>query len=256
LNPFFGCTKISPGCNECYAELMAARLKEMGQPYYREVIERGHWSGDFNVNLDVMNKALHWVKPRMIFINSMSDTFHEYFLFEWIDKIIDVIKQTPRHTYLILTKRPERMLEYFTVHAPEKLPNLWIGVTAENQEQASKRIPILIKIPAAKRFVSIEPMLESIDLTGYYFTHSNGSYAFKNVPESGRTKWIDLLDWVICGCESGPRRRTMDIEWVRYLKNQCVRSNVPFFFKQKYIGGKKIKMPMLDDQIWDQYPEP
>jgi len=257
-NPVNGCTKISEGCKECYAEKLARRLKAMGIDNYQKTInEKGNWSGDISWSIKILNKPFQWEKPRMIFVCSMGDLFHEAVPTRLLMSIFEVIEDCPQHTFLLLTKRPENALaaaeslrfkDYFD------LPNIWMGVTAENQAMADKRIPILLKIPAAKRFVSIEPMLEPVDLTS--IKGNAGSYyqvlePILNCGDSNRP----ALDWVIAGCESGTKRRPMDIQWVRDLKNQCVAASVPFFFKQKYIGNKKISMPMLDDQIWDQYPQ-
>ena len=272
INPFFGCTKVSPGCDLCYAEKMAVRLQAMQSLNYQGITTRGHWNGNHGVDFDVLDKIWKWKEPRMIFINSMSDTFHEWFDFEMIDKIIDVIRYTPQHIYLILTKRPERMLDYFSTHVPEKylmdngniLDNLWLGVTAENQEQADKRIPVLLDIPAAKRFVSIEPMLGPVSFTldidplkwGGMTRRSTLSGAVFNLL-SGKisTNPLNSLDWVICGSESGPGRRPFEEDWARSLRDYCSLAEVPFFYKQRYIGNKKFSMPLLDGKVWDQIPE-
>lgn len=283
LNPFFGCTKVSPGCNSCYAEVMAKRLKGMGQSNYREVIENGHWSGDFNYDPDVMVKAYKWKKPRMIFVNSMSDTFHEYFSRQWILQIMNVVAMNPQHTFLILTKRAERMYGYFEgLEISSPLPNLWLGVTVENQEQANERVPYLLATPAAKRFVSVEPMLGKIDLINVWDHH----YRLFSLKQLG------FIDWVICGGESGPKARPMHPEWVRFLQIQCKVASTPFFFKQwgewlpsydfgarldefterfpgdrilrrkhvfedgqvMYRVGKKAAGAMLDGQLYKEYP--
>ncbi|HEG43767.1 MAG TPA: DUF5131 family protein [Phycisphaerales bacterium] len=226
-NPIVGCSKVSSGCDNCYAERMAYRLAHMGLEGYAYVThEKGGWNGKIyrKFSGDVINKPLHWRKPRMIFVSSMGDLFHENVPFEWVLKIIGIAIVTPWHTYQILTKRPERMLEFFDywpkgwflreamkftsfsgeffaldsikhlvtdkqvskandywIHnydqsrrgkldgpVPFPTPNLWLGVTAENQEQADFRIPKLLEIPAAVRFVSIEPMLAEIDFDQIY----------------------------------------------------------------------------------------
>jgi protein gp37 len=270
-NPIIGCTKVSPGCDHCYAEKMATRLASMNVSLYKEVIKNGHWNGKIWHNISMFEKPFAWKKPRTVFVCSMSDIFHEKVEFVTIDHIIDVIRWTPKHTYIILTKRPERMNEYFSTHVPEKyltdngniLDNLWLGVTAENQEQADKRIPILLNIPAAKRFVSIEPMLGPVSLTLDIDPLKWGGMTRRNVlsgaisnPLIGRigTTPVNSLDWVICGSESGPGRRPFEEDWARSLRDFCRLAEVPFFYKQRYIGNKKFSMPLLDGRVWDQIP--
>lgn len=267
-NPINGCTKVSEGCKHCYAEKLANRLKAMGIEGYRHTTNpEGQWSGAITYNINLIKKPLHWEKPRMIFVCSMGDLFHAGVATLLLMKIFEIIEDCPQHTFLILTKRPENALaaaeslrfkDYFD------LPNIWMGVTAENQAMAEERIPILLKIPAAKRFVSIEPMLGPVNLeieidplkwAGYTKRNLLSGQLLNPYKNSYSATPSDKLDWVIAGCESGTTRRPMDIQWVRDLKDQCVAANVPFFFKQKYIGNKKITMPMLDDQIWDQYPQ-
>lgn len=255
-NPVSGCDKISAGCANCYAEKMAKRLQAMGTKGYKN---------GFKVTLhpDRLSEPTNRKKPTMYFVCSMGDLFHDDVPFEFIDKILHTIIQTPQHTFQILTKRPERMQEYFNSFysamelcdrefAPYKwwdylidgvIPNLWLGVTAENQEQADNRIPILLGIPATKRFVSIEPMLSKIDLTKLEKDMSDGTYygykmngltgiGYEYIPESScEQKWAKL-DWVICGGETGANARPLHPNWVRSLRDQCQEANVPFFFKQ------------------------
>lgn len=254
-----GCTKVSPGCKNCYAEKMSRRLAAMGQDKYKQVIDSdGRFNGKTVVTASEYMKPNKWKASRMIFVNSMSDTFHESVTITDLYNMFDQIQANPQHIFLILTKRPDIMFDAYNRKSLKNyfgMPNVWLGVTVENQEMAQKRIPILLKVPAAKRFVSIEPMLGPVDLLKYYFTLANGTYAFKGVPVSDRTKWIDLLDWVICGSESGPARRPFNEDWARSLRDQCIRASVPFFFKQRYIGNQKFSMPLLDGKIWDQIPE-
>lgn len=256
-NPIVGCTKVSPGCQNCYAEKMAGRLAGMGQKSYMEVVEwddhpedtrpMQQWNGKTHLVESALKKPLHWKKPRTIFACSMGDLFHESVPFEWIDEVMDIITRCQHHTFLILTKRPEIMSEYISKYKDYSFQfyNVWLEVTAENQEQADKRIPILLGIQAAKRVVSIEPMLGPVD--------------FAKVPMMRSTK-LDIimqrtsLDWVICGSESGSGRRECDEDWVRSLRDQCVNANVPFFLKQLHRGGKKIALPDLDGKEWRERP--
>ncbi len=254
-NPVVGCSKVSPGCNNCYAERMAKRLCAMGQENYFPVVNPGGWTGKTHLVESALSKPLHWKKPRTIFVCSMGDLFHESISFNDILEVMYIIHRCPQHTFLFLTKRPQRMHEFFTDWIPnpfwihiDNMQNVWLGVTAENQEQADKRIPILLQIPAAKRFVSIEPMLGPIDLKTEWIEDELQAFG------GNGANYFNSLGWVICGAESGPNRRDMSLCWVDSLKDQCVNAGVSFFFKQMYQGNKKIKMPELDGQIWNQTP--
>lgn len=205
-NPITGCTPISEGCKHCYAGRMAKRLK--GRYGYPE--DDPFKPG--TAHHDKFREPLHWKKPRRIFVCSMGDLFHEAVPYHLIDGVFQIIRACERHTFMVLTKRPDRMLEWADSTNARwddllgNLKNLWVGVTAENQKQADYRIPILLKIPAAIRFVSVEPILEPVAIP-------NG------------------LDWVICGKETGPGARAMEIGWATSLYNQCVEAGIPFFFK-------------------------
>ena len=231
-NPLSGCTKISDGCKNCYAEKMANRLKAMGA--------KGYENG-FAVTLhpDRLDEPLKRKKPTMYFVCSMGDLFHEDVPSEFIRKVWIIMIEARQHTFQVLTKRPDRMAEFLKTHAPVRamtgetygkdfLPkNIWIGVTAENQEQADKRIPILLDTPAAVRFVSIEPMLGEINLQKLHRKMVNGAPAYPcNEP------YLFDLDWVIVGGETGTNARPMHPDWVRSIQKQCEESKVPFFFKQ------------------------
>ena len=248
-NPIVGCSKVSAGCENCYAEVMGRRLKgialakvgPMSIWKYAKVITDGKWNGTTYMSEVEIMKPNDWKTPRMIFVCSMGDLFHESVPFKSIYKVIDQAVYHPEHLFIILTKRPERMAEYFKeypigigfTNAP--LNNIWLGVTAEKQEQANIRIRILLKIPAAKRFVSVEPMLGAVDLTRIKQFNGEGEHIasyqvlepIKNCGDSNRP----ALDWVICGGESGPKARPMHPNWVRSLRDQCKGENVPFFFK-------------------------
>ena len=254
-NPITGCTKISPGCNNCYAERMSKRLAgRCGYPA----------DDPFKVTLhpERLHQPLRWRKPSKIFVCSMADLFHDDVPFEFMQRVLWVIWHSHihnfGHTFMILTKRPERMQQFFSskiyadsansYHLPQ---NLWLGVTAENQEQADKRIPILLQIPAAVRFVSVEPMLSAIKMDFGWLGRGPGVWLHRD-----QRGWLGGIDWVIAGCESGPRRRPADIQWFRSLRDQCIRENTPFFLKQmdnRY--GSLDKMPILDGQSWNQFPE-
>ena len=272
-NPIVGCSKISPGCKNCYAERMAKRLKAMGRPEYQEVVDENGWTGKTVFVKERLKIPYGWKKAQKIFVGSMTDLFHESVPDEWLNAVFHMIEENPQHIFQILTKRPENALEYLKYKTAgfATLPNLWLGVTAENQEMADKRIPILLQIPSAVRFVSIEPMLGEIDLRAYIH---GGLFA------DPREIWrfYSPLDWVICGGESGPGARPIQIhpEWVRGLRDQCQGAGVPFFFKQwgkwgfaergeKYhdwrddIGFRKIGKQkagrILDGRTWDEFPD-
>jgi len=221
-NPVTGCTKISPGCAHCYAERMARRLQAMGQPNY---------ANGFRVSLHehVLELPLHWKRPRMIFVNSMSDLFHHEVPLEFIEKVFEVMKQATHHQFQVLTKRSERLCQLSPRLAwPE---NVWMGVSVENADYLF-RIDHLRLTGAAVKFVSFEPLLGPVgncDLRG--------------------------IDWVIVGGESGPKARPMCPEWVRQIRARCLAANVPFFFKQWGGVFRKRNGRSLDGRTWEQWPK-
>jgi protein gp37 len=221
-NPVTGCTKISDGCKHCYAATMAKRLHAMGNPRY---------ANGFNVtlHLDLIETPLGWKKPRRIFVNSMSDLFHQDIPFEFIQKIFQTMEKASWHTFQILTKRSERLVEL----APRLpwSPNVWMGVSVEN-EKVVHRIDDLRNVPANIRFLSCEPLLgplENLNLEG--------------------------IHWVIVGGESGPGARPMKAEWVRSIRDQCREQQVAFFFKQWGGVQKHRTGRILDEQTYDEYPK-
>ena len=229
-NPTAGCTKISAGCKNCYAETMAIRLKAIGV--------RGYENGfQFSIVPERLNEPLKRKKPTVYFVNSMSDLFHRDMLNDYLDKIFEVIRKTPYHTYQILTKRADKMFEYFkNKEVPE---NIWLGVTVENKKDGLPRIDFLRQLKASVLFLSIEPLLEDL-----------GKINLTNI------------DWVIVGGESGPKARPMDKEWVVNIKKQCNENNIAFFFKQwgtwgadKVKRNKKLNGKELDGKIWQEYPK-
>jgi protein gp37 len=229
-NPITGCTPAgSPGCDNCYAKRMAQRLKG----------RYGYLKDDpFKVTFhpDRLDQPLRWKKPRRIFVVSMGDLFHEDVEWNWQYKIFEIMLINQEHTYLILTKRPKRMKKvlldiwfHLGRNYPESKPdfplrNIWLGITAENQQEADKRIPILLQIPATVRFVSIEPMLSEIKLWDHNIDECPTYYDGCNCKEG--------INWVIVGGESGPGARPMNPGWVRSIRDQCQGAGVPFFFKQ------------------------
>lgn len=241
-NVVTGCTKVSSGCKHCYAERMSKRLAgRFGYPV----------DNPFQVTLhpDKLLDPFKWKKSKRVFVCSMGDLFHEDVSFDFIDQVFAVMQKLIHHQFMVLTKRPERMKAYYDHLEGENrfiylesayrhldmdppgstmfpFPNIWLGVSAENQETADQRIPILLSIPAAKRFVSCEPLLGPVDLWSARYINPNGSIT------GAVTHWTGGLDWVIVGGESGPGARPMNPEWVRSIRDDCLAANVPFFFKQ------------------------
>lgn len=235
-NPVTGCNKISAGCKNCYAEGIANRF----------------WKDrkftDVQCHPERLNQPLSWKKPSMIFVNSMSDLFHEKVPFEFVDRVWETMFASERHTYQILTKRPARMLEYFQYSLELckrnsgkediyeiPLPNVWLGVSIENQKAADERIPLLLQTPAAIRFLSIEPMLEEINLESYLCPKVIG------YSENNNTTTEAEISWIILGSESGSKRRPCKIEWVESIVEQCKQANVPVFVKQISIKNEVVK---------------
>jgi len=222
-NPVTGCTKISPGCKNCYAERLAVRLRAMGNQRYRN---------GFSVTLhhDLLDLPLKWSRPRRIFVNSMSDLFHEAVPDDFIYQVFEAMKRADWHVFQILTKRSHRLAALAA--GLSWAPNIWQGVSVENARQIS-RIRDLQTVGAAVRFLSVEPLLGPIH----------------HLP-------LDGVHWVIVGGESGPGRRAMEPAWAREIRDQCVRAGVPFFFKQW--GGRTPKAAgrVLDLRTWDEMPTP
>ena len=220
-NPVTGCTKISPGCKNCYAERMAHRLKRMGQVRYRN---------GFAVTLQpsALSEPYRWRTPKLIFVNSMSDLFHENVPLEYLLAVFKVMKECPHHQFQILTKRSDRLK--LLGSELEWLPNIWMGVSVENEKYAF-RATDLRAIPAFIRFLSIEPLLGPID----------------NLDLKG-------IQWVIVGGESGPGARHMKIEWVKRIRDLCRVQNVAFFFKQWGGTCKSKTGRLLDGKEWNEMP--
>lgn len=220
-NPVTGCTKLSDGCKNCYAERMAKRLLAMGHPNYRN---------GFNVSCHehALELPLSWRKPKMVFANSMSDLFHKKVPFPFIKKVYQTMNKARWHCFQVLTKRSDRMAKIST--NLNWTPNIWMGVTVENSDYKN-RILDLYATPAAVKFLSLEPLLGPMP----------------DIPLKG-------IDWVIVGGESGPGAREMKKEWAAEVRDQCISANVPFFFKQWGGINKKKAGRMLDNRLWDQMP--
>jgi protein gp37 len=288
-NPVVGCSIVSPGCTNCYAMKMAARIEAMGnQPRYagttKKVNGNGVWTGKLAQAPDsALLAPLRRKKPTTYFVNSMSDLFHESAPNAWIDRVFAVMALAPQHTFQVLTKRAERMREYITAQgrfddvlkARDNLvaswdstigynwppQNVWLGVSCERQQEADERIPLLLQTPAAVRFISAEPLLGPIDLTrcGNHYTGSGPLHLWRAGGEQLWRKQFMMpppeIDWVIAGAESGHGARECNIEWVRGIKDQCIAAGVAFFWKQHAKNGKKIRTPELDGRKWIEMPE-
>jgi protein gp37 len=222
-NPVTGCNKVSQGCKNCYAEVMHKRLMGMYPGKYSKPFNEG-----VELHEDELMKPYSW-KPSLIFVNSMSDLFHDDVPFDFIKRVFSVIHEKRTHTFQILTKRAKRMYDFFewldNSDVMVNFPNLWIGVSVEDQQTANERIPFLVASRAGHKFLSIEPLLGPIDLASTIYP------TFVD-----RMKFLGFLKneigWVIVGGESGHKARPMDPDWVAQLKSQCEIINVPFFFKQ------------------------
>lgn len=228
-NPVVGCTKVSPGCKNCYAEAMAVRLKAMRTPGYENGFK-------LTVLPDRLDDPLNRKKPTVYFVNSMSDLFHEEVSFDFIDSVFETINKAKQHQFQILTKRAERLAEYFANRIPPN--NAWIGVSVEDKKYGVDRIDYLRMVPAQIRFLSVEPLLEDIGELDLHDIH-----------------------WVIVGGESGPNARPMQIEWVESIRDQCDEAGVAFFFKQWGGWGadgkrraKKANGRELHGRTWDEMP--
>ncbi|MFV0330418.1 MAG: phage Gp37/Gp68 family protein [Dysgonomonas sp.] len=227
-NPITGCSKISSGCKNCYAETMSIRLKAMGTTKYADGFQ-------LTLHEECLNEPLAWKKPHVIFVCSMSDIFHEKVPFSFVDKILKVIEQTPQHNYQILTKRANRMNEYFL---NKKIPNnVWLGVTVD-VSSSKERIDSIRNIEASIKFLSCEPLLEDL-----------GELNLNNI------------DWVIVGGESGSKARPMEKKWVLSIKMQCEQSGSAFFFKQWGTWGgdgikrnKKANGKLINGKVYQEMP--
>jgi protein gp37 len=231
-NPVAGCTILTAGCTNCYAMRMAARLEAMGQEKYRGLTRksggRAKWTGKVKLDEGALAIPVKWSKPRRVFVNSMSDLFHSDVPADFIASVWKVMAETPRHTYQILTKRPDRMVEIIPGLA--KLPNVWLGTSVEDG-RVLHRIDELRRVPAAVRFISFEPLIGSVAAAALTDIH-----------------------WAIVGGESGPKSRHMDPAWVGEIEAMCRRAGTAFFFKQWGGKNKKAAGRMLNGRTYDEMP--
>ncbi len=304
-NPIVGCSVISPGCTNCYAMSMAARLEKMKLQQYMGTTVPSKagpvWTGRLNIASEqVLTKPLRWSKPRAIFVNSMGDLFHEDVLEDWVARIFAIMALCPQHIFIVLTKRSERMRsllseksdgwllgdssrpgtlcheiystgfkiqrELFPDRAPAEkgreldrkwpLPNVWLGVSVEDQVRANERIPDLLTTPASRRFLSCEPLLAPVDLRDI----DDGSYGIDALSGEVHDMFrpcrpVPPIDWVIAGGESGHKARPVHPYWISSLRDQCAAADVPFFFKQ---WGEWMPVCEMTDEFSQtlHYPAP
>ncbi|KJS38309.1 MAG: hypothetical protein VR70_10290 [Rhodospirillaceae bacterium BRH_c57] len=281
-NPIRGCSRVSEGCRNCYAEGMAARFIGPGQPFEglaKRVNGEARWTGDVRLIEHKLADPLRWKRPRKVFVNSVSDLFHENVTDDMRDRILAAMALAPQHTFQVLTKRPQQMQRYcreiigrsqtiaatagqdywraLSALSQAPLRNVWLGVSAENQSAANERVPLLLDTPAAVRFVSMEPLLGPVDLTAIYGrmgdalqTDALNGWEYHHDDDGQRTKGAKL-DWVIVGGESGLKARPLHLDWARSLRDQCAGGEVPFLFKQH---GEWIGVPDLRNLTGGQGP--
>lgn len=308
-NPTRGCSRISEGCRNCYAERIAARFSDGRE---QKPVRQGEfhgfairtpsgprWTGKVELIESKLTEPLHWKKPQRVFVNSMSDLFHEALPDEAIDRVFAVMALCPQITFQVLTKRPARMLQWFkgdgrsrwedhvynraylmstkcsaAVPSTWPLPNVWLGVSVEDQATADERIPLLLQTPAAIRFVSYEPALGPVDFSDFLPGRINPHWT-GHADDNPRSEWG--LDWIIAGGESGSGARPPHPDWFRQVRDQCIAADVAFFFKQwgewgialpepgepkgwtplnqMWKFGKKKAGALLDGREWKQFPK-
>ena len=292
-NPVRGCTRVSEGCTNCYAERTASRFSGPGMPYeglIRSTSKGPLWTGKIRLVPEKLKEPLTWRTPCRVFVNSMSDLFHEGVPDSFIAEVFATMAACPRHTFQVLTKRPERMRHLLAgpkQHAqwPREmwhrsvLPNVWLGVSVENQEAADERIPLLLETPAAVRWISAEPLLGPVNLGRAQIAGRCGYYCDESVGHVDHGK----VNWCVVGGESGPGSRPMHPDWARSLRDECQQMGIAYFFKQwgawadvmasdaplapsvpmTHPGlddtimvrvGKKAAGRLLDGRTWDEYP--
>jgi len=220
-NPVTGCTEVSPGCDHCYARTFAERFRGVPGNPYKQGFDLKLWP-------DRLALPYHWKKPRMIFVNSMSDLFHKDVPDEYIEQVFFVMNQNNHHIFQVLTKRPSRAA--LIAHKVKWTPNIWLGTSVENNDYIW-RVDKVRQTPAAIKFISAEPLLGELT----------------NLQLSG-------INWLIAGAESGHGARPMNVDWVRHLRDLCQEYHVAFFLKQFAKNGHKIPLPELDGKVWNEFP--
>jgi protein gp37 len=251
------CTPCSPGCDHCWHLIIAKRLANNFAIIYG-ADQRAYAGGPFVLNQRKLEAPLHWRKPARIGVQFMGDLFHENVLDEWIDSIFEIMDRCPQHTFFGLTKRPENLKEKIwgntcdfprVITAGDYIPNLYLGVTVCNQEEADMKIPELLRVPGFKKWVSYEPALGPLDLWKADYPAPGGGF------QGAVTSWPGGLDWIVAGCETGPGARPAHPDWFRSLRDQCQAAGVPFFLKK--IGKLFTHGPQgrtFDGREWDELP--
>lgn len=246
-NPITGCSVVSAGCKHCYAmKLAGTRLAHHPSRAGLTIDTKAGpvWTGEVRFNKQWLDQPLRWRRPRRIFVCAHGDLFHEAVPFDWIDRVWGVMALAPRHTFQVLTKRPERMLDIVPKlaarHRPPDgsrwpLPNVWLGVSVEDQAAADERIPLLLQCPAAVRWISAEPLLGRVDLCehlGMWWNQTMGCFEGTGMEINRHRDGRPRIGWVVAGGESGPGARPMHPDWARSLRDQCAAAGVAFMFKQ------------------------
>jgi len=249
-NPVTGCTRVSSGCDHCYAVAMSRRLGAMGSSKYKGLVNPGksHFNGEVRYHTDSLSIPLERKSPTLYFVNSMSDLFHDRVPNDFVRKVFEVMEIAEHHTFQILTKRPLRMMRILNELklrsgrrlCDDPLINVWLGTSVENQETADDRIPLLQQTPAAVRFLSCEPLLAQVSIKPFL--------------SRTRTSTSSPIHWVIVGGESGPKSRPMKTDWVRTIQTDCAKAGVAFFFKQWGGRSKKKTGRQLDGKEFNEMP--
>lgn len=256
-NPVTGCSKVSPGCDNCYALRMSNRLRS--HDYYRDLVKDGEWVGLVRTHPATLPIPKHWREPRRVFVCSMSDLFHSAVPWHFIGEVFRVMAECPRHTFQVLTKRPGRMAHFANeILGPDNWPrNVWAGTSVESAKYLP-RLDVLARVPALVRFVSLEPLLSPVDLTRWTWCATCrepdgdivcGEGGRVDSPQHGPD-----IHWVIAGGESGPGARPMHPDWARAIRDQCQVAGVPFFFKQQTVNGKRVSLPLLNGRRYAEMP--
>ena len=261
-NPLAGCSVVSSGCANCYAMKQAGSGRLVNTPKYQGLTQPSKagpvWTGEVRLWPSALDQPQRWKKPKMIFVNSMSDLFHEDVPDGWPNRIFDGMESAPQHTYQVLTKRTHRMADYLSKRwTGAYLPQfIWLGTSIEDQTRAEQRLPHLLRTPAAVRFLSMEPLLQGVDITAFRRTQADGFIR----PLDGRFRTVD---WVIVGGESGPSARPFDLGWARSIRDQCQAAGVPVFIKQLgshpiITESRSLTRLHFNDRKggeWDEWPE-
>ncbi len=248
-NWLVGCAFASEGCLHCWALIMTRRLAGSLGGVYADAIDDGRWSGRVLLREDKLSEPEHWAKPRLVFVNSMSDTFHENVPDAWLDRAFDVMERADWHTYLLLTKRAKRMREYLSRRYPDGVPkHIWAGVSVCNQDDADRHVPPLLEIRAAVLFLSCEPLVGPVALDPFWLGCLGAAACDRRRPDKGATCCAPpcppRIGWVIAGGEGGPGARACGVTWIRSLVQQCGVAHVPAYVKQL---GAYVAM---DEEAW------